>query len=289
MQKEIEEFSNDDEEIPDIDEENVREELKTISTDRMKSETTQDKIVSDTESLDKNYATLKNLESEFVETHKKVRTAESIEKTLAKYEDEIEKFKQDHVEITNQIDEIRDYIRNKEDIKDYYKWNNELDKLDAEEKIYRDKLAASNILKEKIKEAEAIAVSNIMDTINTTVDKYLSIFFPTDPIDIQVLPFKTTKKATKPQINLSVNYKGVDCDLNSLSGGELQRVIVAFNLALSEIFNLPFVLLDECTSNLDQELTNVIVNGIKSNFEKKNVIIIAHQVVSGIFDKVIKI
>ena len=113
-------------------------------------------------------------------------------------------------------------------------------------------MAASNILKEKIKEAEAIAVSNIMDTINTTVDKYLSMFFPTDPIDIQVLPFKTTKKATKPQINLSVNYKGVDCDLNSLSGGELQRVIVAFNLALSEIFNLPFVLLDECTSNLDQ-------------------------------------
>ena len=103
------------------------------------------------------------------------------------------------------------------------------------------------------------------------------------------MPFKTTKKSTKPQINLSVNYKGVDCDLNSLSGGELQRVIVAFNLALSEIFNLPFILLDECTSNLDQESTNIIVSGIKNNFEKKNVIIIAHQVVSGIFDKVIKI
>ena len=47
------------------------------------------------------------------------------------------------------------------------------------------------------------------------------------------------------------------------------------------------VLLDECTSNLDQETTQVIVDGIKDNFDKP-VVMIAHQVVSGMFDEIIK-
>ena len=97
------------------------------------------------------------------------------------------------------------------------------------------------------------------------------------------------KKQMKPQINIEVKYKEMDCDINTLSGGELQRVVIAFNLALSEMFNNDFLLLDECTSNLDQELTNTIMNSIKSSFPDKKVIIIAHQVVTGIFETIIRI
>ena len=277
LETKLSEFTSDIE-IPDIDHDEIKDKLREF-----------EKIEENQNLINDNIQKLETLEKEFISNHKKVRKSESITNSITKYEGEIQDYKSQHSDVVSKIDELRDYIRNRDEIKEYYKWSNEYDRLEKDEKVYRDKLTATNTLKEKIKEAESIAVSNIMDTINTTVDKFLSIFFPNDPIDIQVLPFKTTKKSTKPQINLSVNYKGVDCDLNSLSGGELQRVIVAFNLALSEIFNLPFILLDECTSNLDQESTNIIVNGIKTNFENKNVIIIAHQVVSGIFDKVIKI
>ena len=72
-----------------------------------------------------------------------------------------------------------------------------------------------------------------------------------------------------------------------LSGGELSRIVLAYSLALSEMFNTPLLLLDECTASLDQDLTNVVFDGIRDNFNGKLVLIIAHQVVSGTFDKII--
>ena len=74
-----------------------------------------------------------------------------------------------------------------------------------------------------------------------------------------------------------------------LSGGEMSRVILAFTLALSEMQNSKFVMLDESTASLDQELTASVIEGIKEHFSDKLVLVIAHQVVQGSFDKVVKI
>ena len=73
----------------------------------------------------------------------------------------------------------------------------------------------------------------------------------------------------------------MEADLSMLSGGELSRVILAYTLALGEMFNTPLLLLDECTASLDQELTDTVFQGIKENFNGKLVLIIAHQVVTG--------
>ena len=81
----------------------------------------------------------------------------------------------------------------------------------------------------------------------------------------------------------------MEADLLMLSGGELARVVLAYTLALSEIFNTPLMLLDECTASLDQDLTSDVFEGIKEHFSGKLVLIIAHQVVSGTFDKVIQL
>ena len=88
---------------------------------------------------------------------------------------------------------------------------------------------------------------------------------------------------------MQIEYKGMEADINMLSGGEISRIILAFALALGEMFNTPIMLLDECTSSLDQELTSIVMDGIRENFNGKLVIIVAHQVVKGQFDKVIKI
>ena len=133
-----------------------------------------------------------------------------------------------------------------------------------------------------------LSIQNLIDKINQHVETYINLFFEDDPMTVEVLPFtENKKKVVKPQINLRISYKGMDCDLGMLSGGELQRLVISFNLALCDMFDLPMVLLDECTSNLDQETTQVIVDGIKENFDKP-VVMIAHQVVSGMFDEIIK-
>ena len=74
-----------------------------------------------------------------------------------------------------------------------------------------------------------------------------------------------------------------------LSGGELSRIILAYTLALAEMFNTPLIMLDECTSSLDADTSEIVFDAIKENFNNKLIIIIAHQVVKGHFDNTIEL
>ena len=186
-------------------------------------------------------------------------------------------------------EKLKDYAAYTREKEEYDQWVTRKDGLIEREKLTSKRLNASKKLKQTISEAESIAISNLIDKINQHVETYINLFFEDDPMTVEILPFtENKKKVVKPQINLRISYKGMDCDLGMLSGGELQRLVISFNLALCDMFDLPMVLLDECTSNLDQETTQVIVDGIKENFDKP-VVMIAHQVVSGIFDKVVHI
>jgi exonuclease SbcC len=152
-------------------------------------------------------------------------------------------------------------------------------------------------LNTSILEAESIAIQNIVDTINTHATYYLDCFFTDEPIHVHLESFKTTKKGTqsattKPCINVVIEYKGMECDLSMLSGGELSRVVLSYTLALAEMFNTPFLMLDECTASLDQDLTSDVFDAIREHYASTSdnlVLIIAHQVVSGTFDKMITI
>ena len=121
---------------------------------------------------------------------------------------------------------------------------------------------------------------------------YLDQFFTDEPITVQIVPFKENKKKTrsKPQLTLLIEYKGMgECDTSMLSGGELARVTLAYTLALAEMFNSSLLLLDESTSNLDQDLTNTVFQAIRENFNGRLVLVVAHQVVTGTFDQIIKL
>ena len=153
----------------------------------------------------------------------------------------------------------------------------------------KKKYSAALSFKEKILEAESIAMQNIVDSINTHAQMYLDYFFPDNPINVKLMCFKETKKNNKPQINIEIDYKGMEADLTMLSGGETSRVVLAFTLALGEMFNTPLLLLDECTSSLNQELTTVVFDSIKEHFKGKKIIVVAHQVIEGVFDKILKL
>lgn len=150
----------------------------------------------------------------------------------------------------------------------------------------RKKYGSVMRLKEIILEAESLAMLNIINQIDIHAQIFLDCFFPDNPLSARLLTFKTTKKSVKPQINIEIQYKGMECDLSILSGGELSRVILAYTLALGEMFNTPLLLLDECTASLDEEMNEIVFDGIKENFQGKMVLIIAHQCIKGVFDSV---
>ena len=190
---------------------------------------------------------------------------------------------------------------NLEKIKAYQEYQKQKEKHDAlvgkvqkmaqEELEAGKRLKAATLLKQKIMESESIAIHNVIDNINAYAAGYLDLFFPDDPINVALLPFKEAKnkKSEKPQINLQIIYKNEDCDVTSLSGGELSRLVLAFTLALSEMFNTPALLLDECTASLDQGNTQNVFDSIRRSFGEKLVLVIAHQVVEGSYDYVIQL
>jgi exonuclease SbcC len=186
--------------------------------------------------------------------------------------------------------DIEAFLENEKKVKKYNEWYNKIEVLKKEETIIRNKLSSINILKEKIIEAESIALTNVINSINNHTQIYLDEFFPTIPITVRLLPFKETqKKTSKPCINMEVEYKGMSCSLSRLSGGQKSRIVLAYTLALADIFNLPLIMIDECTSSLDEELNNIVMESLKQHFENKLILVISHQSVEGHFDNIINL
>jgi len=134
-------------------------------------------------------------------------------------------------------------------------------------------------LQEIIKTAERMAVTEVIEEINLHAQMYLDSFI--DDLNV-MLVFDGVK------LNVEVMQNSHEGDLQNLSGGELARVILAFTIALAEINNVRLLLLDECVSSLDQESTGQVIDTIKANFTG-NVICIAHQTTTGVFDHVLEL
>ncbi len=187
---------------------------------------------------------------------------------------------------TKNIELINSYFAYKKEKDQYDSWSKQKNELIINETLLRKKYATSQILYEKILEAESISLISIIESINSHVQVYIEEFFPDTPIIVSLSCFKEVKKNNKPQINLDVNYEGNDCTLDSLSGGEADRIVLAFTLGLSEIFETPMLLLDEVTGSLDEKSTTIVFDTLKKHVNNKLVIVIAHQVTEGIFDDV---
>lgn len=232
---------------------------------------------------------LKTLEKCHIDKYQEIREEDHLLSVIAENEEKIVELSDKMKKCEEVLERIKEYKRYEEENDNYLSWKRKVENLTIKEREDRDRYASATMLRDKILEAESIAIHNVILSVNTHAQLYLDSFFPDNPILIRLLPFKETKKSTKPQINVEIEYKGMECDLSMLSGGELSRVILAYTLALGEMFNTPLLLLDECTSSLDQNLTTVVFNSIRELYSGKLVVLIAHQVVTGIFDKTISL
>lgn len=232
---------------------------------------------------------IENMKNTHIEKYKKINDIEYLKKEISSLKVKIDEYQnKKDIALRNivQIDKYNKYIEEKDK---YSVLLEKVKNLQDKEEEDKKKYSAALSFKEKILEAESIAMQNIVDSINTHAQMYLDYFFPDNPINVKLMCFKETKKNNKPQINIEIDYKGMEADLTMLSGGETSRVVLAFTLALGEMFNTPLLLLDECTSSLNQELTTVVFDSIKEHFKGKKIIVVAHQVIEGVFDKIIKL
>lgn len=192
-------------------------------------------------------------------------------------------------DISQKLTKVERWKDMNEQLKKYNSMEEKIIDLQKDETRNQHEYAALLTLKDKILEAESIAVANVINSINTHAKVYLDEFFETDPITVELKAFKNVKNTVKAQINMDIEYKGMECDLCMLSGGEISRVVLAYTLALAEMFNTPLLLLDECTASLDQETADHVFESIRDNFNGKLTLIVAHQVVTGTFDRIISL
>jgi len=228
-------------------------------------------------------------------------------------------------ELNNLINSIQEFIKENIDINDrYINIENEINKsykLEEEynkyinlKKIYEEWKRLSNekriqkylfdtvsseivvheMFLNKINESESISLTNCIDTINYYINDYLEKFFPNDSIIVDIVPFKekgkndkSDKNDVKPGIDIKICYKGEEVELSSLSGGEHDRVSLAIMLAFNNICKSSMILLDESISSLDSDLTNDILEKLKENLSDKRIIMVAHQISTGLFDQVV--
>lgn len=174
------------------------------------------------------------------------------------------------------------------------KYNLQLVQNRQDTKKNESKLKAIMRFNEKISEAETIALSHLVQTLNTHIQMYLDIFFEKEPLQARIECTKQVKdpKAkikVKNEINISITYKGNSVDLKSLSAGEYDRVALAISLSIQTLLNNPILLLDECVSSLDQENADIVFQCIREFHKDKLTIVVAHQIVTGIFDQVIQL
>lgn len=139
----------------------------------------------------------------------------------------------------------------------------------------------------RVVEAEHKCMEETIDLINAKVKTYLEQFF-TDPM---LMTLETEKEAkngkVKPELTVAIDYKGSECDLTSLSGGEYDRCALAFMLAINELSSSPFLILDESISSLDMGSSETVLDVLKESAPDKIVLLVSHQANTGMFDHVI--
>lgn len=162
-----------------------------------------------------------------------------------------------------------------------------LEKCKEAQKSINKTMQAVSVLKTKQKEAEILSMQNVIQSINTLASHYLGMFFD-ESISISISMVKKTRTNTKMSLEISALYKGNKyTDISDFSQGESIKINLAFILALNQLANAPFLLLDEFMSNLDRYVITEIYDALKTISHEVPIVVIDHLAIKGVFDSVL--
>lgn len=225
-------------------------------------------ICGEKEECDKNYTELLKIEREKLEL----------------YISKNEKYK-------SCIEKLDKWYNDNKEIERYKNIKKTIEESNKNKKYLSNRLRCLVKIREHIKNAEQKCISDFIESLNEHASNYIEQFFPDEDIRVELKTLQETKSTGKEKIclNFELSYKQINGDLSYLSGGERDRVNLAFTLAFSEMINNRILLLDECISSLDGETTNVVLENLRERYKGKLVIIVSHQANQGFFDEVINL
>ena len=167
-----------------VDEEELREEInkeKQMKRNLQKNREMIEELENEKEETEE---VIEDAKARFMEKYKEQKSVKYLEKKLDKICLEISEQSKKEREQIEKLEKIEKWQKYKEEMKKYNGWVEKIGVLEIAEKEARKKHSAYLKLKEKILEAESIALKNIIDVINSHARLYLEDFFPEDPISV---------------------------------------------------------------------------------------------------------
>lgn len=220
----------------------------------------------------------------------KLTSMKTLSSTMSKKTKEMKTCSDNIQSIQQDIQNLNEYESRLKKQQEYKKL---LESLDERKNMRREKnnqLEGAQTLERLTKDAEVVMLQNTINSINTFAKVYLDQMFE-DVICVELRNIKTVKStmASKMQLNTFISYKGNEyTNVSELSGGEKQRVELAFLLAVNDMLNSGILLLDECLNNLDTEINSSVLKHLKEiSKESKLVLVVSHEAVQGNFDSII--
>ena len=149
-------------------------------------------------------------------------------------------------------------------------------------------------LQEEIERVETDVLSESISRIGGMANEFLENCFD-HPILLNLATERETKtgKQKKHSFNISVKTgkrEGnlVDRGLEGFSGGETDRISLAFSTAITSFSSFPILMLDECIGSLDSDLKDKTIRALRQQAKKTNkgIILVCHDAVEGLFDHV---
>ena len=212
------------------------------------------------------------LSNEISEIENKIKEKEKTSETLSRRKEKIDKY----------VVEIQKWNV-------YIKIRDKLNLLADEERLTLRGISKAETLLKMINDAETLSLLNIIENVNRELEEYILSFFG-EGVLVRLEPYKEDKSGEKKNcIDVIVMKDGEKVPLDSLSGGEFDRVALGFFLAFNKVAKSDIIMLDECLASLHSELVEDIVEMIKTKLSDKLVLFTLHQANVGMFDEVIDI
>jgi DNA repair exonuclease SbcCD ATPase subunit len=135
------------------------------------------------------------------------------------------------------------------------------------------------------------SIDATIDQINSYAQPILDKFFPDEGTTVRILNGVTTGSGEhRDKLGIEVWHKGKKAKkLSSLSFGEQSRVLMAFQLALAEMYKSPILMVDEGFTGVDLETKDECLGILKEFSSDRMILVVEHGASEYLFDHVIRI
>lgn len=215
---------------------------------------------------------------------------DSLQEKLVFYDNEIN----EHYRMINEANEKQAVFKEYES---FLKFKDEIDyskktiaTFKEERKCIEEDIKGAMTLKRTAMDAEIIALQKTIHDINEHSKYYLNLMFDNEPIRVELKSIRYTKNNSKFQLNTQLEYGGNIYDsIDQLSGGERDRVNLAFILGVNSMLGSNILMLDECIASLDKKTNTEILHFLKDISTQKCILVVSHEAVHGVFDELYSI